>query len=192
MGYILSDKTEGCIFCELPKQNNDRENLILYRSSHTYIIMNRYPYNNGHIMVVPYLHAPSLEGLNDETMLDLMKVTRHAVSSVKKAFMPEGFNIGINLGKDRRGRDGNAYPHPYGAEMGRRYQFHDSVRRRQGDPGARSEYVRQAFCCTAFMTSAGRINCHYVLSFLIADCFIAYPGSILWTRRRPGARHSWG
>ena len=99
MGYILSDKTEGCIFCELPKQNNDRENLILYRSSHTYIIMNRYPYNNGHIMVVPYLHAPSLDGLNDETMLDLMKVARHAASSVKKAFMPEGFNIGINLGK---------------------------------------------------------------------------------------------
>jgi ATP adenylyltransferase len=99
MGYILSGKTEGCIFCELPKQNNDRENLILYRSSHTFIIMNRYPYNNGHIMVVPYLHAPSLDGLNDETMLDLMKVTRHAVSSTKKAFMPEGFNIGINLGK---------------------------------------------------------------------------------------------
>jgi ATP adenylyltransferase len=99
MGYILSDKTEGCIFCELPKQNNDRENLILYRSSHTYIIMNRYPYNNGHIMVVPYLHSPSLDGLNDETLLDFMKVTRHAVSSAKKAFMPEGFNIGINIGK---------------------------------------------------------------------------------------------
>ena len=100
MDYILSDKkSEGCIFCELPKQNNDRENLILYRSSHTFIIMNRYPYNNGHIMVVPYLHSPSLDGLNDEPLLDLMKVTRHAGSSVKKAVMPEGFNIGINLGK---------------------------------------------------------------------------------------------
>jgi ATP adenylyltransferase len=99
MGYILSDKTGGCIFCELPKQNNDRENLILYRSSHTFIIMNRYPYNNGHIMVVPYHHSPSLDGLNDETLLDFMKVTRHAVSSVRKAFMPEGFNIGVNLGK---------------------------------------------------------------------------------------------
>jgi ATP adenylyltransferase len=99
MGYILSDKTGGCIFCELPKQNNDRENLILYRSSHTFIIMNRYPYNNGHIMVVPYLHSPSLDGLNDETLLDFMKVTQHAISSVRKAFMPEGFNIGINLGK---------------------------------------------------------------------------------------------
>jgi ATP adenylyltransferase len=99
MGYILSDKTEGCIFCELPKQDNDRENLILYRSSHTFVIMNRYPYNNGHIMVVPYLHSPSLDGLNDETLLDFMKVTRHAVNSLRKAFMPEGFNIGVNLGK---------------------------------------------------------------------------------------------
>jgi ATP adenylyltransferase len=99
MGYILSAKAEGCIFCELPKQANDRENLILYRSSYSYIIMNRFPYNNGHIMVVPYLHTSSLDGLNDETLLDFMKVTRHATRSVRKAFMPEGFNIGINLGK---------------------------------------------------------------------------------------------
>jgi ATP adenylyltransferase len=99
MSYILSDKTQGCIFCELPKQKNDRENLILYRSSHTFIIMNRYPYNNGHIMVVPYLHSPTLDGLNDETLLDIMQVTRHAVGSLRKAFMPEGFNIGINIGK---------------------------------------------------------------------------------------------
>lgn len=98
MAYILSDKTGGCIFCELPKQDRDRENLILYRSSHNFVIMNRYPYNNGHIMVVPYLHVPSLDGLADEVMLDFMKVTKHAVRSVKRAFMPEGFNIGINIG----------------------------------------------------------------------------------------------
>jgi ATP adenylyltransferase len=99
MDYILSDKTGGCLFCELPKQDRDRENLILYRSSHNFVIMNRYPYNNGHIMVVPYLHVSSLDGLTDEAMLDFMKVTQHAVSSVKRAFMPEGFNIGINIGK---------------------------------------------------------------------------------------------
>jgi ATP adenylyltransferase len=100
MDYILSDKMGGCIFCELPKQViRDRENLILYRSSHNFVIMNRYPYNNGHIMVVPYLHVPSLDGLTDEAMLDFMKVTQHAVGSVKRAFMPEGFNIGINIGK---------------------------------------------------------------------------------------------
>jgi ATP adenylyltransferase len=98
MDYILSDKTGGCIFCELPKQDRDRENLILYRSSHNFVIMNRYPYNNGHIMVVPYIHVPSLDGLVDEVMLDFMKVTQHAVRSVKKAFTPEGYNIGINIG----------------------------------------------------------------------------------------------
>jgi len=99
MDYILSDKTQGCIFCELPKQNRDRENLILYRSSRAFIIMNRYPYNNGHIMIVPYQHVPALDGLPDETLLDIMKVTRHAVSSIRKAFMPEGFNIGVNIGR---------------------------------------------------------------------------------------------
>lgn len=99
MDYILSDKTQGCIFCELPKQDRDRENLILYRSSHNFVIMNRYPYNNGHIMVVPYLHFSTLDGLTDEILLDFMKVTQHATQSIKKAFMPEGFNIGINIGK---------------------------------------------------------------------------------------------
>ncbi len=99
MDYILSDKTQGCIFCELPKQNRDRENLVLYRSSRAFIIMNRYPYNNGHIMIVPYQHVPALDGLPDETLLDIMKVTRHAVSSIRKAFMPEGFNIGVNIGR---------------------------------------------------------------------------------------------
>ena len=99
MSYILSNKTQGCIFCELPKQDRDRENLILYRSSHNFVIMNRFPYNNGHIMVVPYSHVSTLEGLGDEVLLDFMKVTQHAMASVEKAFAPEGFNMGINVGK---------------------------------------------------------------------------------------------
>lgn len=99
MDYILSDKEQKCIFCELPKQDRDRENLILYRSSHSFVMMNRYPYNNGHIMVVPYLHVPALDGLGDEILLDFMKVTGHSIASIRKAFMPEGFNIGINIGK---------------------------------------------------------------------------------------------
>jgi len=80
-------------------KSRERDNPILYRSSHNYVVMNRYPYNNGHLMVVPYLHTPSLEGLTDEVLLDFMKVTQHAINSLRKAFMPEGFNIGINIGK---------------------------------------------------------------------------------------------
>jgi ATP adenylyltransferase len=101
MSYILSDKNQGCIFCEMPKQGNnrDRDNLIVYRSSHNFVIMNRYPYNNGHLMVVPYLHIPSLDGLTDEALLDFMKVTQHSINSLQKVLMPEGFNMGINIGK---------------------------------------------------------------------------------------------
>jgi len=95
----LSDKDRRCIFCELPKEDRDRENLILYRSSYNFVIINRYPYNNGHIMVVPYQHVSSLDGFSDEMMLDFMKVARHSIASIRKAFMPEGFNIGINIGK---------------------------------------------------------------------------------------------
>jgi ATP adenylyltransferase len=99
MDYILSNKEQQCIFCELPKQERDRDNLILYRSSHNFVMMNRYPYNNGHIMVVPYRHVSALDGLDDGILLDFMRVTRHSVASIRKAFMPEGFNIGINIGK---------------------------------------------------------------------------------------------
>ena len=99
MEYILSGKEQHCIFCELPKQERDRDNLILYRSVHSFVIMNRYPYNNGHILVVPYRHVSALEGLDDAVLLDFMKVTRHSVASIRKAFMPDGFNIGINIGR---------------------------------------------------------------------------------------------
>lgn len=101
MTYILSEKSDGCIFCELPKQERekDRDNLILYRSSHSFVMMNRYPYNNGHLMVAPYPHVPSLDGLTDEALLDLMRVIQHSITSLKKALRPEGFNLGINIGK---------------------------------------------------------------------------------------------
>ena len=101
MAYILSEKDQGCIFCEYPKQgvSKDRNNLILYRSTHNLVIMNRYPYNNGHLMVAPYIHNPSLDGLADEVLLDFMKVTQHAINSLNNVMMPEGFNIGINIGR---------------------------------------------------------------------------------------------
>jgi len=101
MSYILSDKNQECIFCEMPKQgrSRDRDNLILYRSPHNLVMMNRYPYNNGHLMVVPYLHTSSLDELTDEALLDFVKVTQHSINSLRKVLMPEGFNMGINIGK---------------------------------------------------------------------------------------------
>ena len=97
--YILSKKGPECIFCEKPKEDRDRENLILFRGSLGYVIMNLYPYNNGHLMVVPYRHIFSLTELASEELLELMKMVQHSVSSLKAVFRPEGFNIGVNIGK---------------------------------------------------------------------------------------------
>ena len=97
--YILSKKGDGCIFCEKPREDKDRENLILYRGSRGFVIMNLYPYNNGHLMVVPYRHLFSITELVDEELLDLMRMTQHSVACLKEVYMPEGFNIGLNIGK---------------------------------------------------------------------------------------------
>lgn len=101
MEYILSPGKKGelCLFCEKLKSSDDRENLVLYRSSHSFVIMNPFPYNNGHIMVLPEKHIADLHGLEDKILLDFMKVTQHSIDSLKRAFVPEGFNIGINIGK---------------------------------------------------------------------------------------------
>ncbi|TAL22532.1 MAG: HIT family hydrolase, partial [Nitrospirae bacterium] len=72
MEYILGKKEPECIFCTYPKENKDRDNLILYRSSHNFIVMNKYPYNNGHLMVVPYIHTSATATLSDEALLDFM------------------------------------------------------------------------------------------------------------------------
>lgn len=97
--YILAKKGPECIFCEMQRDNRDRENLILFRSSKNYVILNLYPYNNGHLMIVPYRHVFSITELSDHESLDLMKMTQHSVNCLKEAFMPDGFNIGLNIGK---------------------------------------------------------------------------------------------
>jgi len=99
MQYILSKKGPECIFCEEPKEEKDRENLIVYRGTKGFIIMNLYPYNNGHLMVVPYRHVYSISELSDDELLDLMKMVQQSVQCLKEAFRPEGFNIGLNIGK---------------------------------------------------------------------------------------------
>lgn len=101
MEYIKSpDKnSDHCLFCEKLQGNNDKVNLLLYRSAHSFVVMNPYPYNNGHLMVLPNLHVPSLDGMEDDALLDFVKVTRFALTVLNKALSPEGFNTGFNLGK---------------------------------------------------------------------------------------------
>ena len=99
--YIEMEKGDECIFCRIPSEEptRDRENLLLFRGSKTYIILNKYPYNNGHLMVVPYRHIPGLDGLDDDEILELFKLTRISIKALSHAMKPDGYNLGINLGK---------------------------------------------------------------------------------------------
>ena len=97
--YLTAPKYEGCIFCRAVESNDDRENLVLLRGERAFLILNRYPYNNGHLMVVPYAHVPSLEDLDALTLADLMQLLKQGLAALRVAMGPEGFNVGANLGQ---------------------------------------------------------------------------------------------
>jgi ATP adenylyltransferase len=99
MEYILQEKPEGCIFCDKPKENRDRENLILYRGIHSFVIMNFYPYNNGHLMVVPYRHTADLAGLSMQERVEMMELLGRCTTILTTAMNSQGFNVGMNLGR---------------------------------------------------------------------------------------------
>ena len=95
--YITGEKEEGCVFCDNPKEGNDKKNLILYKGESSFIIMNRYPYSNGHLMAVPYRHTNKMSELGDKEKLELMNLTTKCIE-ILKVMNPDGFNIGMNLG----------------------------------------------------------------------------------------------
>ena len=100
MAYISASKyQEGCIFCDFPKEDRDEERLILHRGKTCFIILNAFPYNPGHLMVSPYRHTAEYEHLTDEEMLELHRLGGRCVSVLKRVMSPQGFNLGINLGK---------------------------------------------------------------------------------------------
>ncbi len=98
MEYILGEKVEGCIFCTKPQEQQDAKNYIVWRGSHAFIIFNRYPYNNGHLMIVPYAHVASLSALAAVQQAELMELTTRCEHILTRVLRPQGFNIGINLG----------------------------------------------------------------------------------------------
>lgn len=102
MKYIrmAEEKEEKeCIFCIKPAEGDDRSSLILHRGEKCFIIMNLYPYNTGHVMISPYRHVAELEDLDEAERGDLLRLTVLAVRAVKEAMRPQGFNLGMNLGK---------------------------------------------------------------------------------------------
>jgi ATP adenylyltransferase len=94
-----SGSMTGCIFCSKPKAHEDRKNYILYRGAHVFVMLNIYPYNNGHLLISPYLHTGDLSQLDRTILTELMATVQKSVAALEAAVSPEGFNIGINLGK---------------------------------------------------------------------------------------------
>ena len=98
MEYIRSIKQEGCIFCDKPEDDKDRENLLLYRGKTCCVLMNLYPYNNGHLMIAPYEHNHEMENLPVETLTEIMQLSQECIKILRNEFKAEGFNLGLNEG----------------------------------------------------------------------------------------------
>ncbi|KAF0218918.1 MAG: histidine triad (HIT) [Geobacteraceae bacterium] len=97
--YILNEKPPGCIFCVTDEAEKDREKLILHRTPLSFVMLNRYPYTNGHLMVAPFRHTSDMNSLSDGEMLDLFSTLRLCRNVLQETSQPQGFNVGINLGK---------------------------------------------------------------------------------------------
>ena len=98
MEYILDPQGDGCFFCKCHRSKQDKKNLIIHRSDHSFLILNKFPYNYAHLMIAPYRHTSDLKKLKGEEKLDVFNLVESATQIVKKASKPDGFNIGINIG----------------------------------------------------------------------------------------------
>jgi len=100
MEYIQNEiGGEGCFLCESHKDDKDRQNLVLWRSEHCFSMLNRWPYNNGHLLVAPREHVADFADLPDEVLLDQMKLLSRCKKNLEKILEPDGYNVGLNLGR---------------------------------------------------------------------------------------------
>lgn len=101
MEYIRSaaEEAPGCIFCDLPAAGDDRKAMILARSELAFVVLNKYPYNPGHVMVAPFRHVGDIALVRDEELTDTARLVRESVRAIREAWEPGGFNVGMNLGR---------------------------------------------------------------------------------------------
>jgi len=98
--YIAEAKNAvGCVFCAAAEANRDEEMLIVHRGVKNYVILNRYPYTSGHVMIVPYLHTADFAGLEKDTAAEMMLLTQRVQAAIDDVYHPDGFNMGMNLGR---------------------------------------------------------------------------------------------
>ena len=100
MEYITEEPRPGCLFCRAIENPDDKDaSLVVWRPPHAIVLLNKYPYNAGHVMVVPHAHVGNLEDLDDAQTADLMRALKRTITVLKGALKPEGFNVGANIGR---------------------------------------------------------------------------------------------
>ena len=99
MEFIMMEKPKGCILCDKPEEKDDELNYILYRGEKNFAILNRWPYNPGHLMVAPYRHVSGLESMTDAELWEHMVIVKRGIEALRRIFNPGGFNVGINMGR---------------------------------------------------------------------------------------------
>jgi ATP adenylyltransferase len=107
--YILGEKTNRCIFCIRKTKGYKKRCFILTESKHSFVILNKYPYTAGHLMVVSKRHVPDLDGLSKDELNDFFLLVRFASQALKKAINPDGLNLGANLGKSAGAGEGGHF-----------------------------------------------------------------------------------
>lgn len=100
MKYIEEHEEDGvCVFCEAQTQRDDEGNLIVHRGERSYVILNRYPYTTGHLLILPFQHLSKLDELEPETRIEMLEMINTSVKILREIYDPDGFNIGMNLGE---------------------------------------------------------------------------------------------
>ena len=133
-----AEDAPGCVFC-IARTIGEGRQLIVHEGALAYVILNKFPYNSGHLMVVPHRHIAHLAGLEDSELSEMAKLTQLSERVLTEAYSPQGINVGMNLGPSRRRGDRRPPAYAPGAAVERRHEFHDGGRRSQGPSGRIAE-----------------------------------------------------
>ncbi|MFO7698745.1 MAG: HIT domain-containing protein [Anaerolineae bacterium] len=98
INYIRGDRPPDCVFCSAPREQASPENLVLFRGQHSYVMMNRYPYTNGHLMIIPYAHIAMLTDVPADTQIEMLQEINMSIEILREVMNPQGYNVGLNLG----------------------------------------------------------------------------------------------
>lgn len=144
-----TEKDSDCIFCDALKIKDPAESLILYRGDLNFLILNRYPYNNAHLMIAPYLHVANPADVPAEVLDEMMRLTQQTIRAMREVYQPHGFNIGMNLGT------------PAGAGIADHYHLH-VVPRWNGDTNFMTTLAETRVLPEAFEVTLGKLKPYFI------------------------------